>query len=203
MDNLFNDLKAKYEEKYQTILAKYRAAVREAENLKPAPQKEAVNKAREEALAAARALKREFIAEAQAIIKQQEAKIHYEKLTGPVSTIEEKILDRLDLLLVHQTLSTGKRPLIEALFEERKNNPRALKIMAEMLRGQEGYGDLLARIEEAATTDMDRLEQLKIQVRHWEAMRDKLPTAILPHDFQNDFGLTKAAQDHYFGGAGE
>lgn len=196
-------IQEKYEAQYQEVKTKYQQAIKQAGNLKPDLQKEAEDKARQEALAAARQIKAAFIEEVNAEIKKQEAAYRYEKLKGPVATTEEKILDRLDLLLVHQTLSTGKRPLIEALFEERKNNPRALKIMAEMLRGQEGYGDLLARIEEAATTDMDRLEQLKIQVRHWEAMRDKLPTAILPHDFQNDFGLTKAAQDHYFGGAGE
>jgi len=194
-------IQEKYEAQYQEVKTKYQQAIKQAGNLKPDLQKEAEDKARQEALAAARQIKAAFIEEVNAEIKKQEAAYRYEKLKGPVATTEEKILDRLDLLLVHQTLNTGKRPLIEALLEEQKGNPQALKIMAEMLRGQEGYGDLLARIEEAATTDMDRLEQLKMQVRQWEAMRDKLPTAILPHDFQNDFGLTKAAQDHYFGRA--
>lgn len=192
-------IQEKYEAQYQEVLAKYRKAIKQAEDLKQDLQEEAEAKARQEALTAARQIKAAFIEEVNAEIKKQEAAFRYEKLKGPVATTEERILARLDLLLTHQVLNTGSQELIEVLFEEQKNNPQILKTMRAVLKGKNGFENLLAKIDEATTSDLDRLEELKGMVRLWEGQRDVLQTSMISHNFNEDFGFNAAAQAHYFG----
>src|SRR5690606_27973004 len=99
------------------------------------------------------------------------------------------ILARLDLLLTHQVLNTGSQELIEVLFEEQKNNPQILKTMRAVLKGKNGFENLLAKIDEATTSDLDRLEELKGMVRLWEGQRDVLQTSMISHNFNEDFGF--------------
>lgn len=196
---LLNEIKVKYEEKYQKLLESYRAAVKQAGDLKPELQREAYKKAREEGLALARQIKSEFIAEAKAALSKEEKELSIQRIP-PKKTTEEKILDRLDLLLTHQTLQTGDKLLINNLLEENKDNRQVLLTMKSYLQYKEGFGEILEKINEATWTERDQLEQSKETVRQWEAFSDELQTTtVFPHNFKKDFGFIEAGQAAWFG----
>ena len=197
--DFLKSIQEKYEAQYKAVLTKYRQAIKKAGDLKPDLQEEAEAKARQEALTAAKQIKSAFIGEVNAEIKKQEAAFRYEKWKQPLATTEEKILNKLDLLLTHHVLGTGSPELIEARFEEQKSNPQILQTMRAVLKGKEGFEGLMVKINEATMTDLDRLEEIKGLARLWNSQGDVLPTSIVPHNFKEDFGFNAVARNLYFG----
>jgi hypothetical protein len=207
---------AKYESQYRDLYSKFKAAMKQNEDLKPSAKAEADSKTITSYFDQAKQLREKFNAEALQTAAAEESRlqaIENEKNQRTL-TPEQRVLDTNLKLLTMQILNTNNLALIRKHFEDNREYLPVLAMMRDFLTGNQSapnsdktyfaenpegtavnssaalspeYSGLLTEISQAMVTDLDRIKNIKQQVMAWDHYPEQLHTAIIPHNLKQEF----------------